>query len=121
MSSKKTYAVTMLERRTALRFAVAGSMGLMLVACGGGGGDSSSDKVGALREAYAKLHDGMVWTDVEALVGFPANNWRTDTNLKWVVDGVSLYVTFFSTDEKTINGATLKEADGVTSQHQNYH
>ncbi|MEZ5701891.1 MAG: hypothetical protein R3E42_07910 [Burkholderiaceae bacterium] len=50
---------------------------------GAAGTDSSSDGTSGqeakLIAAYDKLEQGMDWTDVEALVGFPANNTRGST------------------------------------------
>ncbi|MBL8387477.1 MAG: hypothetical protein JNK17_04625 [Hydrogenophaga sp.] len=105
-----------MQRRTAMRLATGSALGLVLAACGGGGGgaDSSSGDAQALRDAFAKLQNGMVWTDVEALVGFPANNDRSDTDLVWVVGGVRLSVGFYSTGSKTITTATIKDGDSVS-------
>jgi hypothetical protein len=51
----------------------------------------------------------MVWTDVEALVGFPANDERSDTELRWVVGEVRFSASFTSTGvKKLIVGASLK-------------
>lgn len=104
-----------MQRRVAIRLAVGGAMGLVLAACGGGG-DGSSGSVQALRDAFAKLYSGMTVADVEAMVGFPANHWRYETYLSWIVDGVELYVGFYSNDPKTIVTATLTEADRVNNQ-----
>lgn len=116
MKSTLNQKLPAMPRRTAIRLAAGGAMGLVLAACGGGGGggggDGSSGNAQALRDAFAQLHNGMVWTDVEALVGFPANNLRYDTDLIWTVDGVRLSVGFYSTGSKTITTATLK--DGVS-------
>lgn len=105
-----------LQRRAAMRLATGSALGLVLAACGGGGGggDSSPGDAQALRDAFAKLQNGMVWTDVEALVGFPANNDRSDTDLVWVVGGVRLSVGFYSTGSKTITTATIKDGDSVS-------
>lgn len=114
MASTQIKNLPAMQRRTAMRLAAGGAMGLVLAACGGGGGDSSSGDAQALRDAFAKLHNGLVWTDVEAMVGFPANDVRTSTWVAWVVDGVSLSVQFYSNEPKTITSATLKEAGSVT-------
>ncbi|WP_374409480.1 hypothetical protein [Hydrogenophaga sp.] len=105
-----------LQRRVAMRLATGSALGLVLAACGGGGGDGSSGSVQALRDAFAKLYSGMTVPDVEAMVGFPANHWRYETYLSWIVDGVELYVGFYSNDPQTIVTATLTEADGVNSK-----
>jgi hypothetical protein len=113
MTSTLNKKLPAMPRRTAMRLAAGGALGLMLAACGGGGGDSSSGDAQALRDAFEKLNNGMVWTDVEALVGFPANNQRSDTWLIWVVDGVRLSVDFYSTGSKTITSATIKDGNSV--------
>ncbi|MBL8387481.1 MAG: hypothetical protein JNK17_04645 [Hydrogenophaga sp.] len=103
-----------LQRRTAMRLATGSALSLVLAACGGGGGgDSSSGDAQALRDAFEKLRNGLVWTDVENMVGFSANNVRTDTWLVWVVDGVRLSVDFYSTGSKTITSATIKDGSSV--------
>lgn len=97
------------RRKVVTRLILGGASALTLVACGGGGGgDSNSDKKEALKSAYSKLEKGMDWTDVEALVGFPANNERVDTWLVWVVEDVRLGVSFQSNGKKLIDGASLK-------------
>ncbi|MBL8387478.1 MAG: hypothetical protein JNK17_04630 [Hydrogenophaga sp.] len=118
MSFKRINAFHALQRRAAMRLAVCGAMGLMLAACGGGGG--SSDDAQALRDAFAKLHDGMTTSDVEALVGFSANWWRTTEDLGWIVGGVKLHVGFSSNNPKIITNATLTEADGVNNQQRSF-
>jgi hypothetical protein len=114
MNAKKT--VSLWTRRSILAKGVLGSAaGLILAACGGGGGgESSSGDAQALRDAFEKLNNGMVWTDVESLVGFHANNQRSDTWLIWVVDGVRLSVDFYSTGSKTITSATIKDGNSVS-------
>ena len=97
------------RRKMLARVALGSTAGLILAACGGGGGgDNSSGDAQALVDAFAKLENGMIWTDVERLVGFPANDVRGDTWLIWVVDGVRLSVDFYSTDSKRITSADLK-------------
>lgn len=107
MSAKR--AESLWTRRNLLvRVAFGSAAGLTLAACGGGGGDDSSEDAQALVDAFARLENGMIWTDVERLVGFPANDVRGDTWLVWVVDGVRLSVDFYSTDSKRITSADLK-------------
>lgn len=97
------------RRKVLARLVLGGASALALSACGGGGGgDSASEKEEALKAAYYKLEDRMVWTDVEALVGFPANHTRYDTDLVWVVGGVRLSVGFTSTGTKLIVAASLR-------------
>ena len=96
------------RRKVLARLILSGASALALSACGGGGGDSASEKEEALKAAYYKLEDRMVWTDVEALVGFPANHTRYDTDLVWVVGGVTLSVGFTSTGTKLIVAASLR-------------
>ena len=97
------------RRKVLARLILGGASVLTLAACGGGGGgDSNSDKKEALKSAYSKLEKGMDWTDVEALVGFPANNERVDTWLVWVVEDVRLGVSFQANGRKLIDGASLK-------------
>lgn len=109
-----------MQRRTAIRVAAGGALSLVLVACGGGGGDSSSGGAQALRDAFSKLHSGMTMAQVEALVGFPANDLNSGSDLRWIVDGVTLFVAFFATDGKLIYDAKLTEADGVTVQRRSF-
>ena len=110
-----TGASSMMSRRRLLGQAViGGAAALMLSACGGGG-DSSSDNTSAreanLISAYEKLEDGMVWTDVEALVGFPANDIRTEGELAWKVGRVRFTASFTNGGAKLIVGADLKVGD----------
>jgi hypothetical protein len=107
-------------RRAAIRFALGGALGLMLAACGGGGGDSSSGDAQALRDAFAKFYSGMTMSEVEALVGFPANDLNSGTELRWVVGGVALFVAFFSPGGNPIYSAKLTEADGVTVRRRDF-
>ena len=58
----------------------------------------------------------MVWTDAEALVGFPANHIRNDTNVNWQIDGMELDVRFYTTGSMAIVVASLKEKGSITSQ-----
>lgn len=120
MNSTLNQKLPAMQRRAAMRMVAGGAMGLLLAACGGGGGDSSSGNAQALRDAFAKLHSGMTMAQVESLVGFPANDLNSGTDLRWVVDGVTLFVAFFSTDEKLIYDAKLTEADGVTVQRRSF-
>ena len=119
MKSTLNQKLPAMQRRTALRLAAGGSLGLVLAACGGGGGDSSSDKAQALRDAFSKLQAGMTNAQVQELVGFPANDWRTGTDLRWIEGGVTLYVGFFSTEDR-IYDAKLTETDGVTTQRRDF-
>lgn len=108
-------------RRSVLRMGAGGALAIGLAACGGGGGgDSTAEKQQALRDAFAKLRAGMVWTDVEALVGFPANNIRNDTEVRWVIDEMVLDVRFFTTGSKEIVVASLKEKNSITSGVRNF-
>ena len=99
-----------LQRRKVLtRLILGGASVLTLAACGGGGGgDSNSDKKEALKSAYSKLEKGMDWTDVEALVGFSANNERSEYRLVWVIEDVSLSASFQANGRKLIDAADLK-------------
>ena len=108
------------RRKMLARVASGAAAGLALAACGGGGGgDDSSGNAQALRSAYANFRDGMTVADVEALVGFPANSWRTTVDLRWIVDGVTLYVGFTTTENpQVITNAKLTEADGVNNQQR---
>ena len=99
------------RRRLLGQWALGGVAALALSACGGGGGDGGDDtaaKEAKLREAYDKVDVGMVWTDVEALVGFPANDERSDTELSWVVGEVRFSASFTSTGRKVVVGVGLK-------------
>lgn len=109
-------------RRALLRMGAGGFLAIGLAACGGGGGggDSTAEKQQALRDAFAKLRDGMVWTDVEALVGFPANDNRNDTDLTWQVGAVWMNVVFVSTGDKIISGAALKETANDVGQYKSF-
>jgi hypothetical protein len=121
MSAKRTESLWT-RRKMLTRVALGSAAGMALVACGGGGGgDDSSGKTQALRNAYANLRDGMTVADVEALVGFPANDWRTTVDLRWIVDGLSLYVGFTTTENpQIITDAKLTEADGVNNQQRTF-
>jgi hypothetical protein len=98
------------RRRVLIHLFLGGTSVLALAACGGGGGggDSTSEKEEALKAAYYKLEKGMIWTDVEALVGFPANIKRDNLDLLWIVGDVEFGVAFVSTGGHTIAGAGLK-------------
>jgi ABC-type glycerol-3-phosphate transport system substrate-binding protein len=113
MRSKLRNSFPAMPRRTAMGLVAGGAMGLVLAACGGGGGDGSTGSADALRIAFAKLQNGMNAADVEALVGFNANNLRTEMELIWVVDGVRLYVGFYSTGSMTITSASLKDGSSA--------
>lgn len=102
------------RRQVLARMGLGTASALALTACGGGG-DSSSGDVQALRDAFAKLQPGMNHADVENLVGFPANDWKSNVNWRWIVGGVTLYVVFYS-GEGPVYSAKLTEADGVTNQ-----
>jgi len=105
---------SLLNRRRLMGHVVlGGAAALVLSACGGGSdGGSSADGTSVqeakLIAAYEKLEDGMVWTDVETLVGFPANNERYETILIWVVGSTRLSVEFHNTGSKRIQTSTLK-------------
>lgn len=107
-----------MQRRTAMRLAAGGAMGLLLTACGGGGGDSSAGSAQALRDAFSKLSNGMTTSDVEALVGFNANSQRTSIELVWVVENVRLYVGFRSTGRMSISSASLREGGSPAQTRQ---
>lgn len=110
IGQRKVIPGEQMARRAVLRLGAGGVLAAGLAACGGGGGgDSTAEKQQALRDAFAKLRDGMVWTDVEALVGFPANDTRLDTDLAWQIGEVRLFVGFFTTNDKIIQVASLKE------------
>ena len=115
-------SLMLLSRRRVLgRLALCGTAALALAACGGGGGgDSTADQQQALRDAFVRLRDGMVWTDVEALVGFPANDTRLDTDLTWQVNGVRLNVVFVATGSKIISGARLVENSTDVGQYKSF-
>lgn len=102
------------HRRRVFRLGAGLGMGALLAACGGGGGgDDNRDNEHKLQEAYQKLEDGMIWTDVEALVGFPANNERSPNQLTWVVGDSRLSIGFLSYIDKPgrISSASLKVGD----------
>lgn len=121
MTSTLNKYLPAMPRRAAMRLAAGGALGLILAACGGGGGGSSSGDVQALRSAYANLQDGMTVADVEALVGFSANSWRTTVDLRWIIGGVTLYVGFSSNGSpRVITDAKLTEADGVNNQQRSF-
>lgn len=108
------------RRKMLARVAFGSTAGMVLAACGGGGGDDDSSRSPqALRNAYANLREGMTVTDVEGLVGFPANDWRTEVDLRWIVDGLTLYVGFY-TGTRRISNATLTEPDGVNNQQKGF-
>ena len=110
-----------LARRSVLRLGAGGVLAAGLAACGGGGsGDSTAEKQQALRDAFAKLRDGMVWTHVEALVGFPANDNRTDISLTWEIGTVWMNVVFVSTGGKIISAAALKESANDVGQYESF-
>lgn len=110
-----------MARRAVLRLGAGGVLAAGLAACGGGGGgDSTAERQQALRDAFAKLRDGMVWTDVEALVGFPANDNRTDISLTWQIGSVWMNVVFVSTDGKIISAAALKETANDVGQYKSF-
>jgi hypothetical protein len=108
------------RRKMLVRVVLGSAAGVALAACGGGGGgDDSPENPQALRNAYANLRDGMTVADVEGLVGFPANDWRTEVDLRWIVDGLTLYVGFY-TGTRRISNATLTEPDGVKNQQKGF-
>ncbi|WP_066259942.1 hypothetical protein [Hydrogenophaga flava] len=110
-----------MARRAVLRLGAGGVLAAGLAACGGGGGgDSTAERQQALRDAFAKLRDGMVWTDVEALVGFPANDNRTDISLTWQIGSVWMNVVFVSTGGKIISAAALKETANDVGQYKSF-
>lgn len=108
IGQRKVFPGEQMARRAVLRMGAGGVLAAGLAACGGGGGgDSTAEKQQALRDAFANLRDLMVWTDVEALVGFPANKTRRDTAVIWVEGDVELNVVFASTGTKRIIEAGL--------------
>ena len=101
------------RRRLMGQVVLGGAAALVLSACGGGGssdssGDGTSGQEAKLLSAYERLEEGMVWTDVEALVGFQANTRRFETLLVWEVGVTVLNVDFFSSGSKTVSSATFK-------------
>lgn len=99
------------RRKMLIRAASGFSAGLALAACGGGGGDSTTDKQQALREAFNRLQQGMMWTDVESLVGFQANVTRERDTLIWRVGDVELNVAWTATEPYVLLEAGLKEGN----------
>lgn len=96
------------RRKMLARVAFGSTAGMALAACGGGGRDGSSGDAQALKDAYPKLREGMYVEDVEALVGFPANNQRTSHELEWTVGDVNLYVGFRNPPPGQISTASLR-------------
>jgi hypothetical protein len=106
------------RRRLMRQVFLGGAAALVLSACGGGSssdssGDDTSGQEAKLIAAYDKLEQGMDWTDVEALVGFPANNTRGITILVWVVGTVRLTVVFRSSGSRLIADAELRVGSNV--------
>lgn len=116
-----TGASSMVSRRRLVEQVVfGGAVALVLSACGGGGSsDSSADNTSGqeakLIAAYNSLEQGMNWEDVEALVGFPANDSRGSSLLIWVVDNVVFRVSF-RTGSLLIASATLKIGSNPTAE-----
>jgi len=74
--------------------AVAGAAAVFLSGCiGGGGGGSSDDDDVDLRAAYDRIQEGMVISDVERVVGVPANM-QSQGRRDWERGNEGLYVTF---------------------------
>lgn len=118
MNANKTKSLWT-RREMLVRVGLGSVAGLALTACGGGGGgDDSSGDAQALRNAFAKLRDGMKTSDVEALVGFLPNDQRTSHELTWIVDQVRLYVSFRTTGEMAISSASLKEGNSPAQSRQ---
>ena len=108
------------RRRLMGQVVLGGAAALVLSACGGGGssdssGDGTSAQEAKLIAAYEKLERGMDWTDVEALVGFPANDSRGSSLLIWVVGDVVFRVSF-RTGSLLIASATLKIGSNPTAE-----
>ena len=100
------------HRRRVFRLGAGLGMGALLAACGGGGGgDDTAGQESKLQEAYHRLEPGMVWTDVEALVGFPANDVRVPTWLIWKVGRTTLDVGFRNGTINPISNGNLKVGD----------
>ena len=113
---KATGASSMMSRRRLMGQVVLGSAAaLVLSACGGGGSSSTNDSTSAqearLIWAYDRIEEWMIWSDVEELVGFPANNERAQNTLIWVVGKVRLYVAFHSAYGKEVSYKALKNGD----------
>lgn len=81
---------------TRRRMATAGVLGMaaaLVSGClGGGGGDSSDDDVD-LRAAYDRIQEGMTISDVERVVGVPANM-QNQGRRDWERGNEGLYVSF---------------------------
>lgn len=121
IGQRKVFPGEQMARRAVLRMGAGGVLAAGLAACGGGGGgDSTAEKQQALRDAFAKLRDGMIWTDVEALVGFPANDTRTDLETTWQIGEVRLNVGYVSTGSKVITFALLKGNRNDAGQYKKF-
>jgi hypothetical protein len=101
------------HRRRVFRLGAGFGLGALLAACGGGGGgDDTAGQERKLQEAYQRVEAGMIWTDVEALVGFPANDERNEYYLKWRIGMTYLSVNFRSgITDHPIADANLKIGD----------
>lgn len=105
------------RRDVLVRVAFGSVAGIALTACGGGGGSSSGDAQ-ALKDAYPKLREGMYVEDVEALVGFPANDLRTSHELEWAVGDVNLYVSFRTPSPGQISTASLRVGSSPSTNRE---
>ena len=87
------------RRRVILKIG-ASALASVLSACGGGGGgeNDTAAQEKKLQEVFYQLKAGMVWTDVEALVGFEANKNRQQDDLIWKIGNTQLQAVFTSTE-----------------------